>query len=127
MNRRNFIAGIPAVIVFPILGHTSVSLPTLSLVRRKRLDANAKEVIFADINQGESAKPLQLRSKGNALWIESLTWEGQDGGRHSEIIRKNLPPGKGMMLPTMNDVRSITLVVTCLPLASSSTMVELLG
>jgi hypothetical protein len=127
MNRRGFLSLIPVMAAVPFLDRLKTKMPVMSLVQRQRLEPDAHEMTFADVDLMKMSGPLQLRAKGNALWIESVSWEEHDGTRHSEIIRRNLPPGKGMMLPTMNDVHSITFAVTCLPLASSATLVELAG
>jgi hypothetical protein len=127
MNRRSFLSLIPAVAVLPFLGQFKANLPVMSLVLRKRLEPDAREMTFADAGLKKMSGPFQLRAKGNALWIESVAWEEQDGTLHSAMIRKNLPKGKSMALPAMARVKRMTFAVTCLPLESTTTFVELVG
>jgi hypothetical protein len=131
LNRRSFLLGIPAVAVAQVLwqapGVLPKLFPRLSLVQRKRLGPDAREVVFTARGQSELTGPFQLRGKGNALWIESVIWEDRDGKLHSEIVRKNLPQGKAMNFPAIMHAKKITFRVASLALASSTTLVELVG
>jgi hypothetical protein len=127
MNRRSFLSIIPVVAVLPFLGLVKVNMPAMTKVRRKRLEPDAHEITFADTGLQKVSGAFQLRAKGNALWVESVAWQAQDGTLHSAIIRKNLPKGNGLALPVIAHAKKITFSVTCLPLACSSTLVELIG
>jgi hypothetical protein len=127
MNRRGFLSLIPVMAAVPFLDRLKTKMPVMSLVQRQRLEPDAHEMTFADVDLMKMSGPLQLRAKGNALWIESVSWEEHDGTRHSAVIRKNVPKGKSMALPTMVRVKTITFAVTCLPLESTTTFVELIG
>jgi hypothetical protein len=122
MNRRHFLSCASLLAVLPLSGTASADLPRVPVVQRNCIGPNAVEVSFSGSSNDE---PLYLRSKGNALWVNSVTWEDQEGFQHVVPIRKNLPPGKNMPLPMITSARSISLAITCLPLASATTLVEL--
>jgi hypothetical protein len=122
MNRRHFLSCVSLLAVLPLSGTASAELPMLPMVQRKYIGPNAVEVSFSGSRKNQL---LHLRSMENALWIKSVTWEDQEGFRHVVPIRKNLPPGKNMPLPMIRNARSICLAITCLPLASATTRVEL--
>ena len=127
MNRRTFLSLVPAIAVLPVFGEVAAHLPSRSLVQRKRIGPDAHEVTFTSSKRNVLAGPLQLRAKGNSLWIASVTWEDEGGNRYNQNIGKNLPVGQGMALPMVTNASNITFVITCLPLASEATMVELVG
>jgi hypothetical protein len=122
MNRRHFLSCASLLAVLPLSGNASADLPRVPMLQRKYIGPNAVEVSFSGSRKDQL---LQLRSKRNALWIESVAWEDQEGFRRVVPIRKNLPPGKNMPLPMISSARSICLTITCLPLTSATTLVEL--
>ena len=125
MNRRNFIVSFSVLTALPLLGFTSGSVQPR--VHLKRLSPNVREVHFFNVERAELHKPFQVRSKGNAIWIDKVLWQDVDGTRHLEMIRKNLALGKTMAFPAIKSATTITFVVTCLPLASTITTIALLG
>jgi hypothetical protein len=127
MNRRNFIVCVSVLTVLPFLGKTSARLQPQLQVGRKRLGPNAREVNFFDVNRQDLDKPLRLQSKGNAIWIDSVLWENVDATHGKVMIRKNLSPGMTIAFPAIDRAVKVTFVVTCLPLVSTITTVELLG
>lgn len=125
MNRRHFLSCASLLAVLPLSGIASADLPRVPIVQRKRIGPNAVDVTFFGHRKNLLVGQLHLRSEGNGIWIKSVTWEDQEGFRHVLPIQKNLPPGKNMPLPMIISARSISLAVTCLPLLSATTLVEL--
>jgi hypothetical protein len=131
MNRRSFLSLVPTIALLPVLGTIATHVPSMSLIQRKRLEPDAREVTFADsgTSTGEDllTGPLQLRSKGSSLWINSVSWQDEEGARHTQVIGKELQPGQGMALPMIGKAQNITFVVACPRVTSATTFVELIA
>jgi hypothetical protein len=125
MNRRELLGRLSTLALFSFVPPVSAQLPDAPVVYRKHLAPDAVEVVFSSADFKHHAGPFQLLCKGNALWVHKLEWDDNDGTRHAQSVRRNFPPGKTVELPAMPNIKNLTISITCLPLATATTIVEL--
>ncbi len=123
MNRRELILA-STVLLFSGQALASAAAPS-TLLQRKRLHPDADSVTFSGATLGAARKPLELRTRNNALWIKSISWIDDSGASFSVALNRNVPKDTAVKLPLMEAPRRITIDVTCLPLATRETPVEL--
>ncbi len=127
MDRRKFLEGLSAAALMSVVAPAAAHVAIVPVVLRMHLAPDTREVVFSGRDPKQAGGLLQLVGKGNALWIHAVAWEDENGVSYSQVVRRNLPPGKAMALPPMLRVRKLVISVTCLPLANVMTLVELVS